>query len=154
MKKIFTLLAGLFFSAAIFAADHRPMVTISSSRNYKIVVDGRSYFSSSATIRLGNLQGGMHMIRVYEMQRGGFVKQERLISTSSFRLGRKDVDIMVDRFGRVTVFGSYGRNGGFDDRHDRDWDNRYDDRNDHNDRDGHQYDRRDDGRNDKPSQRF
>ncbi len=103
MKKMFTLIAGLLITATIFAADPRPMVTISSSKNYKVVVDGRSYFGSNAQIRIANLAPGTHSIRVYEMKRGIFDRSEKLISSTTFRMNRKDVRISIDPFGRVIV---------------------------------------------------
>ncbi|HPG11758.1 MAG TPA: hypothetical protein PLU37_09525 [Chitinophagaceae bacterium] len=110
MKKIFTLLTGLFMAAAVMAADHRPVVTISSSINYKVVVDGKSYFGSSAIIRLNHLAPGMHTIRVYEMRRGFFDRRERLVDSKKFWLGRSNVNITIDRFGDIKVYRQNGNN--------------------------------------------
>jgi hypothetical protein len=46
MKKIFTLLTGILITLVTFAAD-RPTVTLRSTRNYEIVIDGKSYFSQN-----------------------------------------------------------------------------------------------------------
>jgi hypothetical protein len=124
MKKMFTLVTGLLFAAALMAADRRPVVTINSNNNFKIVIDGKSYFGDNITIRLSDLYGNNHSIKVYEMRRGYFGRTERLISKSFFQTGCKDMMIRIDRFGNISI--REKRNNGRYDRHD-DWD-RYDDR--------------------------
>lgn len=109
MKKMFTLIAGLLVTATIFAAVPRPVVTINSSKNFKVVIDGRSYFGSNAQIKIGNLAPGTHSIRVYEMKRGLFDRGEKLVSSTTFRMNRKDVRISIDHFGRVTVAKTKGK---------------------------------------------
>lgn len=114
MKKIFTLIAGLLLTVAVFAADRRPMVTISSEKNYKVVIDGRSYFGSDAAIRISNLSQGTHSIKVYQMKRSFFERNEKLISSTTFKMGKRDVKINIDRVGRVSVTkekGRYDNNG-------------------------------------------
>jgi hypothetical protein len=108
---MFTLLAGLLLSVAVFAAHKRPVVTIKSEKNYKVVIDGKSYFGNAAGIRISSLAAGTHSIRVYEMKRGLFDRGERLVSSTTFRMGKKDVRIRIDHFGRVTVVKQKGRNG-------------------------------------------
>lgn len=103
MKKIFTLFAGILFAAAVMAADRGPSVIISSSKNYKILIDGRSYFGSSATIRIANLSAGIHSIKIYEMKNSFFSKGEKLVSSSTFKVRKRDVAINVDQFGRIVV---------------------------------------------------
>ncbi|MEO7923160.1 MAG: hypothetical protein ABIR30_05735 [Chitinophagaceae bacterium] len=144
MKKIFTLFTGLLMAAALSAADHRPVVTVSSFRNYKIVIDGRTYFDNDMTFRLSNLQRGYHSIKVFEMQRRGYMgRYERLVATSSFQVGRKDVNIRIDRFGNIRIYEDR-RNGRFD--NDRDWNDRNNDReyDYRNDRDNDHRDNRND----------
>ncbi len=109
MKKIFTLIAGLFITAAVFAAAPRPTVTVTSNKNFRIVIDGRSYFGSNASIKLANLGTGQHTIKVYEMRTGMFSRTEKLVSSSSFSLGRNDVQIKVDNFGRIAVIKAKGK---------------------------------------------
>src|SRR5690242_4870960 len=112
MKKIFTLFAGLLMAAAVFAADRRPVVMLNSSRNYKIVIDGRSYFGGSQTIALDNFYGSrMHSIKVYEIRRGNLTfgalgslfGRERLIDASTFQMGRNDVMINIDFRGQISI---------------------------------------------------
>lgn len=109
-------------SFAIIAADRGPAVTIQSSKNYKIVVDGKSYFGSAATLRLSNLSQGIHTIRVYEMRRGVFARGEQLVSSSSFKLGKRDVVIKVDHRGRIDISRVKGNNRFDRDR--RNWNKR------------------------------
>jgi hypothetical protein len=122
---------------------------VNSMKNYKVVIDGRSFFTNSRTISIANLYDGRHSIQVYEMQRGYYQRRERLVSSSSFRLNNKDVKILIDHFGRINIqeqkrFGRFERNDRDDNRdwNDRDWKDRsdrderdWDDRNDRNDRD-------------------
>lgn len=144
MKKIFTLTMGVLLSVALLAADRRPVVTISSVKNFKVVIDGRSYFGTDMTISLTNLYHGRHSIQVYEMRRGYFQNRERLLNSSTFFLTGKDILIRIDWFGNISIKErkGYRRFGNNDHRGwDRDDDRDYDRRNDNRD-----YDRRDDNR--------
>lgn len=130
MKKIFTLLSGLFLSFALLAADPRPVVTLTSMSNYKVVIDGKAFFSNNSQISLRNLSRGYHSIQVFEMRRGYYQQRERLISSSSFFLKRNDIRIFINRLGdvRIKEIKGFGR---FE-RDDDDWYER--DRHDDNDR--------------------
>jgi len=104
MKKIFTLIAATVLTVASFAADRRPVVTLKSSRNYEIVIDGRSYFSNSGIMNLSNIMKGQHTIKVYETTRGRgfglmFGKAKRLVDASTFLLRNNDIDIAIDKSG-------------------------------------------------------
>lgn len=136
MKKIFTLIAATLITLVTFAAN-RPMVTIKANKNYEIVIDGKSYFSQNGNvINIPNLQTGRHTVRVFEVQRSLFRSSKKLVSTSNFRLNRKDVAITVDRFGQLRIVESkYGKDFDRNDRRDDDWgrgrdDNRGNDRDD------------------------
>jgi hypothetical protein len=138
MKKIFTLLAGLFLTVAVFAADRRPSVTINTMKNFRVVVDGRSFYGNSNSIQLPNAYSGRHTIQVFEMKRGFFGRtQERMVSARSFRLDRNDLMINVDFYGNISIkerFNRFdrGNNGrGYNDRDGRGY----------NDRDGRDNDR-------------
>ena len=143
MKRIFTMFLGLFLTAAVFAADRRPDVTIVSAKKYEIVIDGKTYFSNSRMMNINNLRNGRHHIRVYELNNRGYsiFKRKQLVASKSFFLKNQDVKINIDRYGHMTIreekFGRDGRfdndGRGWDDRDDRD--GRYD-RDDRNDRDG------------------
>lgn len=131
MKKIFTLVAGMLLTAAVFAADRKPVVTINSSKNYKIVIDGKSYFGDNMTLRLDDYFKRSHTIKVFEMRRGFYVKGERQVDAAIFQVDRNDVAITIDRFGNIKIremknHGRFGRD---------DWnDNGFDKGNDHGNR--------------------
>lgn len=125
MKRIFTLFAALFVTVALFAADRRPVVTLNSSKNYKIVIDGRSYYSNDKSIKLANLHNGRHSIKVFEMKRVGYNQREKLVAATTFQVNRKNVQIYIDRFGNINIREARN-NGRFD--NDRDWDDRNDNR--------------------------
>jgi hypothetical protein len=134
MKKIFTLMAGIFITMVTFAAN-RPMVTVKATKNYEIMIDGKSYTSNYGnTINIGNLMAGKHTVRVFETSRTLFRSARKLVSTSNFRLKNKDVAITVDRFGQLRIVESkYGKD--FD--RDNDWGGGNDrDHGRDNDRDG------------------
>jgi hypothetical protein len=143
MKKIFTLFTGLLMAAVVMAADRGPDLTIRNSRNFKIVIDGRAFYSNSTFLKVNNLSRGHHRIEIFETRRSYFGQRERLVNSTSFKMGKDDVRINVDNSGRIQIMRID------DDRYGRDWNNngRYDDRNgrieERNDRDG-RYDRRDD----------
>ena len=123
MKRIFTLVAGMLLTAAVFAADRRPVVTINSSKNYKIVIDGKNYFGDNLTLRLDDHFKRSHTIKVFEMRRGFYVKGEKLVDAAIFQVDRNDVAITIDRFGNIKIReirgrGHYGWNDK-DDDHDR-----------------------------------
>jgi len=135
MKKIFTLIAATVLTVATFAADHRPVVTLRSSRNYEIVIDGRSYFSNDGFMDLSNLRRGYHRIQVFEMNRrmgnpfgglGGIIlrRGKRLVDESNFELRNRDIDIRIDFRGQIRIAEERNGRGGWDNNrdHDRDYD--------------------------------
>lgn len=130
MKKIFTLFAGILFAASLFAADHRPVVKLNSSRNYKIVIDGRSYYGNDMIIPLDRFAGSKHSIKVFEMKKGYFRNRETLVSSAFFRADRNDLVITIDWFGKISIREKRDgrRYGDFDwnDKNDRDRDRRDD----------------------------
>ena len=142
MKKIFTMCLGLALTAAVFAADRKPDVTIISMKKYEIVVDGRTYHSNNRMMNIDNLRNGRHTIQVYEMGNRGFsiFQKKRLVANRSLQLKNNDVKITIDRFGQLTItedkFGRDNRYGndnrGWDDHDSRD---QRDDRNGRDSRD-------------------
>ncbi|MES1218467.1 MAG: hypothetical protein ABUT20_23370 [Bacteroidota bacterium] len=103
MKKIFTLAIGSLFSLAVMAADHKPTVTVKSSKSYEIVIDGKHY-SGSNYIDLSGLYPGFHTVKVYDVKgRSFFRKKSKLISSADFSLKNSNVIITVDRFGKVDI---------------------------------------------------
>ncbi|HET9826224.1 MAG TPA: hypothetical protein VFP87_12880 [Chitinophagaceae bacterium] len=131
MKKIFTLVLGLAITAAMFAADRRPTVTITAPKRFDIVIDGRHDMGKYGnTVSISNLFNGRHGIQVFQMRPGFFAGNRRLVASSSFQLRNSDVQINVDRFGQLQIVQSrFGH-----DCHDRDGDrNGYDQRDGHSD---------------------
>jgi hypothetical protein len=137
MKTFFTFLLGSLLTVTTFAADRRPTVTISGSRDYEIVIDGRRVINNNGGnyVNIHGLRNGRHRMEVYEMRRGLFGRSSRRVSASEFTLWNTDLNINIDRFGTVRVFESgNGRNGrgrnnnGYGDNDDwgrnRDWNNR------------------------------
>jgi hypothetical protein len=137
MKKIFTMCLGLFLTAAVFAADRKPDVTIISMKKYEIVIDGRTYFSNNRIMNIENLRNGRHTIQVYEMNSRGFsmFKRKQLVASKSFQLRKNDVKITIDRFGHLVITEDrFGRDDKYG-KDQRDWDNdRNKDQRDHDDR--------------------
>ena len=132
---------GLVLTAAVFAADRRPDVTIISMKKYEIVIDGKTYFNNNRMMNIDNLRNGRHSIQVYEMNNRGFsiFQRKHLVTSRSFQLRNNDVKITIDRFGQLTITEDrFGRDGRFGNDNKR-WDdhNGQDQRDDHgrNDRD-------------------
>jgi len=105
MKKISTLVLASLLTMAVFAADRRPTVTLQSTRNYEIVIDGKSYTSNNfSTMNIGGLRDGYHSVTVYKVQQGFFFrKMKKVVSSTSFLLRGNDIDIKVNQFGQVKV---------------------------------------------------
>jgi len=105
MKKIFTMCLGLALTAAVFAADRKPDVTIIAMKKYEIVVDGKTYFSNNRMMSIDNLRNGRHTIQVYEMNNRSFsiFKRKQMVASESFQLRNNDVKITIDRFGQLTI---------------------------------------------------
>jgi len=128
MKKIFTLTMGVLFATLLMAADRRPVVSISSSKNFKIVIDGRSYFGADMNINLSNIGYGRHTIKVFEMKRGYFQQREKLVSATIFFVNRNDVRINIDFRGNITIKEKKNRPFWNNNRNDRIYDRDDDDR--------------------------
>ena len=103
MKKIFTLVAALFLTVALFAADRRPVIKLNNNNNYKVVIDGRTYFGDDINIRPDYFLRGKHTVKVYEMKRGFFGRTERLVNATTFFMDRDDDIIRIDRNGGIIV---------------------------------------------------
>ena len=135
MKKIFTMCLGLVLTAAVFAADRKPNVTIISMKKYEIVVDGRTYYSNSRMINIDNLRNGRHTIQVYDMNNRGFsiFQRKRLVASKTFQLRNNDVKITISQFGQLSITEDrFDRDGRYGDDN-RGWDDHkgIDQRDDH-----------------------
>jgi hypothetical protein len=138
MKKIFTLALASLMTVALFAADRRPSVTLTTAKRFEVVIDGTSYASGMGNMMNVSLMNkNQHTIKVYELRGGLFSKQKRLVSTQTFRTtGKSDIAINVNRIGQITVkqekdYRGWEDKNGRNDRDDRN------DRKDRNDRDDH-----------------
>lgn len=122
MKKIFTLLTGILITIVTFAAN-RPTVTVRSTKNYEIVIDGRTYSSQYGNlINIPNLSNGKHTVRVFEIDHYMFRTTRKLVSTAQFRLKNKDVAIVVDPRGNLRITESkFGKDFGRHNRRNDDW---------------------------------
>jgi hypothetical protein len=152
MKKISTMFLGLVLTAAVFAADKRPDVTIISAKKYEIVIDGKTYFSNNRMMSIDNLRNGRHTIQVFEMKLGGFsiFKRKQLVTSKAFQLRNNDVRITIDRFGHLTITEDrFGRDNRYDDR-----DNKYDSRDNKYDKDQKDWDDHDHNGKDNRGSRF
>jgi hypothetical protein len=118
MKNIFTLLlATVSFSA--FANDGGKLtITVPSSNNVQVYVDGRVYQdNNNNTIVLNNIQAGNHSITIYKNNRGNAVNKGRDNRRNNNRNDQRDVlynsnvyvrqsyhvDVMINRFGKALV---------------------------------------------------
>ena len=104
MKKIFTLIAATFLTVEAFAADRKPSVTLKTSKNYEVVIDGKSY-SGNGIMEISLMRKGQHSIKVYEKKRGGFFNRrgKKLVSATTFQVGRDDIDIDIGFRGQISV---------------------------------------------------
>lgn len=141
MKNIFTLLlATTSFSA--FAYDGGKLtITVPSSNNIQVYVDGRVYEDNNNTIVLNNIQAGNHSITIYKNNRNGYGnngnygknnKRDKkynqgdvLYNSNVYVRPYYHVDVMINRFGKALV-DERAINGNY--RDDGDWnDNNYGD---------------------------
>ena len=119
MKNIFTLLL-LAVSVFAFAYDGgRLTITVPSSKNIQVYVDGRAYQENGNSIVLNNIQSGNHSITIYKNTRNSYgnngtngrnnqkdKKNNRgdvLYSSNVYVRPSYHVDVMVNRFGKALV---------------------------------------------------
>ena len=130
MKKIFTLALGLMLTVAMFAADRRPTVTVTSAKRYAIVIDGKQFLTNGNTINISSLFNGRHNVKVYKMKRGFFMNTKTLVASSNFQLRNNDVKIDIDRYGQLQIsesrFGRDWNDHDYGKGNDRDHDHGYD----------------------------
>jgi hypothetical protein len=116
MKTIFTLLASLIMSMAVFAvpantgAKPKSMLTVKSNdqSDVRVVLDGKRFESGSNSIMIRDLNSGYHTIKVYRQKNNGFFNiigqfYEVVYSTSLKVKQGTHITITVDRNGRANV---------------------------------------------------
>ena len=102
MKTIFILIAFISISSVALAGEKHPSVTVTSTGEFKIVVDGKQ-FNNDKKISLTGLQKGTHYIDVWKKKKGLFGSKYKLVSSKQFELANKDLDIDVNFSGYITV---------------------------------------------------
>jgi len=119
MKKIFTILASLFVTVALFAAAPRPTTSItihSADRNdIRVVIDGRRFEPNDNFMTIRGIQTGYHQVKVYrERNSGRFTifgqKYDMVYNNSIYVRPSTNLMINIDRNGRAQVIENRGRN--------------------------------------------
>ena len=102
MKTILTLITFISISSVAFAGEKHPSVTITSTGEYKIVIDGKQ-FNNEKKVSLTDLKKGIHYIDVWKKKKGLFGSRYQLVSSKQFELENKDLDIDVNFSGYITI---------------------------------------------------
>jgi len=102
MKTILTLIAFISISSVALAGEKHPSVTVTSTGEYKIVIDGRQ-FNNERKVALTDLQKGTHYIDVWKKKKGLFGSKYKLVSSKQFVLVNKDLDIDINFSGYITI---------------------------------------------------
>ena len=102
MKTILTLIAFISISSVALAGEKHPSVTVTSTGEFKIVIDGKQ-FNNEKKISLNGLQKGIHYIDVWKKKKGLFGSKYKLVSSKQFELANKDLDIDVNFSGYITI---------------------------------------------------
>ncbi len=112
MKTIFTLFASLFLGIAVFAADAKPLssLTIRSMQetDIRVMIDGRRFEPGHNSMMLRQVEAGRHDIKIFrEKRRGGFYGSGTLFElvydkTIKVKPGTH-VLISIDRAGRPVI---------------------------------------------------
>ena len=102
MKTFFTLIAFSFISSVVLAGKKPPSVTVTSTGEFKIVIDGK-HFDHEKKISLTGLAKGTHYIDVWKKKKGLFGSKYKLVSSKQFELGKNDLHIDVNFSGYITI---------------------------------------------------
>jgi len=102
MKTILTLFAFISISSVALAGEKHPSVTVTSTGEFKIVIDGKQ-FNNEKKVSLDGLQKGTHYIDVWKKKKGLFGSKYKLVSSKQFELANKDLDIDVNFSGYITI---------------------------------------------------
>ena len=102
MKTILTLIAFISISSVALAGEKHPSVTVTSTGEFKIVIDGKQ-FNNEKKVSLNGLQKGTHYIDVWKKKKGLFGSKYKLVSSKQFVLVNKDLDIDVNFSGYITI---------------------------------------------------
>jgi hypothetical protein len=102
MKTILTLLAFISISSVALAGEKHTSVTVTSTGEFKIVIDGKQ-FNNEKKVSLNDLKKGIHYIDVWKKKTGLFGSKYKLVSSKQFELTSKDLDIDVNFSGYITI---------------------------------------------------
>ena len=102
MKTILTLIAFISISSVALAGEKHPSITVTSTGEFKIVIDGKQ-FNNEKKVSLTDLQKGTHYIDVWKKKKGLFGSKYKLVSSKQFVLVNKDLDIDINFSGYITI---------------------------------------------------
>ena len=102
MKTIFTLIAFSFISSVALAGEKHPSLTVTSTGEYIIIVDGKR-FNNEKKISLTDLKKGEHYIDVFKKKKGLLGSKYKLVSSKRFEIENKDLHIDVNFSGYITI---------------------------------------------------
>jgi len=102
MKTILALISLVSVSSVALAGQKHPSVTVTSTGEYTIVVDGKR-FNNEKKITLTDLQKGTHYIDVWKKKKGLFGGKLKLVSSKQFELAKDDLHIDVNFSGYIAI---------------------------------------------------
>ncbi len=111
MKTIFTLVASLFMSVAVFAAAKpKSILTIKSVDNadIRVVLDGKRFEPNDNSIMFGSIEPGRHDIKIYKQKKNGIFsivgKAYDLVYNTTIDLKRRThLFITIERNDRISM---------------------------------------------------
>ena len=102
MKTILALISFIAISSVASADKRDPLVTVTSTGEYTIVVDGKR-FNNEKKISLTDLKKGTHYIDVWKKKKGLFGGKLKLVSSKQFELTKDDLHIDVNFSGYISI---------------------------------------------------
>ena len=111
MKTIFTLVASLFMSIAVFAAAKtQSILTIKSvdNANIRVVLDGKRFEPNDNAIMFGSIDAGQHDIKIFRQRKNSFFnlggnRYELVYNTTIDLKRRTHLFITVERNGYISM---------------------------------------------------
>jgi len=118
MKTIFTLVASLFFSIAVFAAKNNTILTVKSvdRSNIVMILDGKRFEPNDNGIMLQGIDKGSHQVKVYRERNSGVFslfgrKYDMVYNTTISMKNNTHLVITVERNDRISMSESKIRKG-------------------------------------------
>ncbi len=127
MKKTFTLLTALLFTAVLFAQS-RLSISTAGNADIRIMIDGKKYPANSNALLLNHVNSGPHNVKIFrltnERNRGQvYFKNSRyqlIYSNTLYLKPQYHTDIAINRFGKVFIDEQLLSNGYYEEDED-DW---------------------------------